>query len=185
MELKYKLLDHPFYKAWSCGEITTGQLSKYSASYLEFIESIPTYWERVIAGLNAEDSVAKEIVLEEKEHIYLWKKWSSKLGSVNSFPRMIEVLLEFEKMNPSELLGAIHAFEIQQPGVAKTKKEGLLNHYGFDESDSIYFDEHMNEQKHISFGEKLAKESADKKEFEKGFERGSELVYKSLDLFLN
>ena len=88
-------------------------------------------------------------------------------------------------MNPSELLGAIHSFEVQQPEVAKTKKEGLLNHYGFSEADTTYFDEHMNEAEHIEYGRKLANDFAVKSDFEKGFSRGSEIFYNALDRFLN
>jgi pyrroloquinoline quinone (PQQ) biosynthesis protein C len=146
---------------------------------------MPVYWQKVLDCLGVKEETGSEIVKEETEHIALWKRWSSQLESVSSFPAMTNVLGEFEKMNPSELLGALHAFEIQQPAVAKTKKEGLINYYGFTLETTIYFDEHMNEQKHILYGEKIAEIFADKKDFQNGFERGSELVYKSLDLFMN
>ena len=87
-------------------------------------------------------------------------------------------------MNPSELLGAIHSFEIQQPEVAKTKKEGLLKHYNIDESKTKYFDEHMNEEEHIAYGKMLSQKFADKSDFEKGFKRGSEIFYYALDRFM-
>jgi pyrroloquinoline quinone (PQQ) biosynthesis protein C len=87
-------------------------------------------------------------------------------------------------MTPSELLGALHSFEIQQPEVAESKKDGLLKHYGFSEKDLKYFDEHMNEQDHISYGKYLKEEFADEEEFNKGFERGSELFFKNLNLFM-
>ena len=185
MELKYKLLEHPFYQAWMKGDISEIQLSKYSRSYNDFIERIPTYWQNILDGFDVKDNTGIEIVEEEKEHILLWNKWSSQLGKVDRYPLMTTVLNEFDKMNPSVLLGALHAFEIQQPGVAKTKKEGLLNHYGFTAEAITYFDEHMNEQKHISFAEKLAENYADKNDFEKGFQIGSKLIYESLDLFMN
>lgn len=185
MELKYKLLEHPFYRAWMNGDISPLQLSRYSSSYMDFIERIPSYWQNILDGFSINDKTAEEIVSEEKEHIALWNKWSSKLPKADLYPVMTAVLNEFEKMNPSELLGALHAFEIQQPGVAATKKEGLLRHYGFTPDTTTYFDEHMNEQKHISYGEKLADNYADKNDFRKGFEKGSELIYRSLDLFMN
>jgi pyrroloquinoline quinone (PQQ) biosynthesis protein C len=185
MELKHKLLEHPFYQAWMNGEISEVQLSKYSRSYMDFIERIPLYWQNILDGFGIKDTTGKEIVEEEKQHIALWKQWSSQLEKAEPFPMMTTVLNEFEKMNPSELLGALHAFEIQQPGVAVTKKEGLLQHYGFTTETTAYFDEHMNEQKHISYGEMLARNFADKNDFANGFERGSKLIYESLNLFLN
>lgn len=41
MNLKHKLLEHPFYQTWEKGEITKQQLSAYAKSYNEFITNIP------------------------------------------------------------------------------------------------------------------------------------------------
>lgn len=185
MTLKHKLLDHPFYQAWERGEITKEQLSSYAASYNEFIKMIPEFWSAVISTFDSKSEEGKKIIGEETAHINLWKKWSDKLSASPEYPSMNNEVSAFANMNPSELLGAIHAFEIQQPDVARTKKEGLINHYGFDSTDLIYFDEHMNEAEHIRYGDMLAKKFADYSEFEKGFEKGSEIIYRSLDKFIN
>jgi len=185
MNLKHKLLDHPFYRAWEKGEITKEQLSAYAASYNEFIKMVPEFWSVVISTFDSKSEEGKKIIGEETAHINLWKKWSDKLPSSENFPSMNNEISSFNNFNPSELLGAIHAFEIQQPDVAKTKKEGLIKHYGFNESELIYFDEHMNEAEHIKYGDSLAKTKADYSDFEKGFEKGSKIIYRSLDKFIN
>lgn len=185
MNLKHKLLDHPFYQAWERGEITTEQLSKYAASYNEFITMIPEFWSAVISTFDSKSDEGKKIINEETSHINLWKKWSEKLPLSIQYPQMNDEISGFANMNPSELLGAIHAFEIQQPDVARTKKDALMKHFGFDSSELIYFDEHMNEAEHIRYGDMLARNFADYSEFEKGFEKGSDIIYKSLDKFLN
>jgi len=185
MELKYRLLDHPFYQAWSCGEITKEQLGRYHKSYAEFIELMPSLWAKAVKGLNADTQDAQAIIDDEESHIPLWDEWSEGLPKTESFPRMEIVINAFENMTVSELLGAIHAFEIQQPDVARTKKQGLIEHYGFDASVLRYFDEHMNEAEHIKFGKKLADEFANKDEFKAGFDKGAELIYNALDLYLN
>jgi hypothetical protein len=59
-----------------------------------------------------------------------------------------------------------------------------LTHYGFEEGDLGYFDEHQKEEGHIAYGRSLAERYADGKEFEAGFARGAELVYASLDGFV-
>ena len=184
MKLKNKLLDHPFYQLWTKGEITKEQLSKYSYSYFELVKQIPVLWSQSVKGLNAESSVSDKVILEELSHISMCDKFKSKLDCEN-YPSMSDVNDELSKMNPSELLGAIHSFEVQQPEVAKTKKEGLLNHYGFNENDTIYFDEHMNEAEHIEYGSSLAKNYANQNDFENGFAKGSEIFYNALDRFLN
>ncbi len=184
MELNKRLLEHPFYQSWSKGTVTMDQLAKYSKSYADFIELMPSYWERITTGLNANTEDSLKIINEEKSHIELWSQWSDLLPATDTYPKMTELLNAFELMSPSELLGAVHAFEIQQPEVAVTKKEGLLKYYGYNESDLNYFDEHVNEQDHIDFGDKL-KPMANQQEFINGFNVGQELIYSGLDLFVD
>lgn len=185
MKPKYRLLEHPFYQAWNEGNISIEQLSKYGASYAEFIERIPGYWQKIAQAFAEQQTVADEIIAEETDHIPLWNKWTDKLEKQDDFPRMTKIFEAFENMTASELLGAIHAFEIQQPEVAETKKCGLLDHYGFENSDLTYFDEHMQEEKHIAYGRHLAEKFARKSEFNAGFEKGSKLIYDGLNLFMN
>lgn len=185
MILKHNLLDHPFYKNWEKGTISIQQLSKYSKSYGEFITKIPVFWNYTIEIFDSNSLTGKKIIEEEKHHILLWKIWSERLPDVKNYPSMKDEIDAFSKMNVSELLGAIHAFEIQQPNVSKTKKAGLIKYYGFNNSDTKYFDEHMNEAEHIKYGEYLYNNFADKKKFKKGFSKGAELIYNSLDKFLN
>lgn len=184
MELKYRLLDHPFYKSWSDGKITKEQLSKYSLSYLELIERIPLYWEKVIKEFVPDSTEGKTVITEELSHIPMWKKWSSQLDYYDNFPKMSDLFQLIENMNASELLGTLHAFEIQQPEVAMTKKQGLLNFYNFSEKDLIYFDEHIDEDNHIQFGKALSEQYANQQDFAKGFDLGSKLLYSSLDKFI-
>ncbi len=183
MELKYRLLEHPFYQSWNCGEISEERLANYALSYNEFIDRIPDYWTRIINDLGADKHVGQIIIEEETEHIALWHKWCEKLPATGNYPRMIELISGLDNMSASELLGAVHAFEIQQPEVAAAKKKGLLEYYGFTEEDVTYFDEHENEEEHIDFGAKLAASSANEDEFNQGFEKGSKLIYESLNLF--
>jgi pyrroloquinoline-quinone synthase len=184
MKLKNKLLDHPFYKLWTTGKITKEQLAKYSHSYYELVKQIPVLWSKSVKGLNAESSGSEKLIQEESLHIAMWEQFKSQLDC-DDYPAMDDINRELLKMNPSELLGAIHSFEVQQPEVAKTKKDGLLNHYGFSEEDTVYFDEHMNEEEHIKFGKSLAEKYANKDDFEYGFSKGSEIFYHALDRFLN
>lgn len=185
MELKHRLLDHPFYQAWTKGDITLEQLAKYHSSYQEFIELMPKYWEKIVKSFDEESKFASEVIADETEHIALWETWKHKLPAVNTFPRMNDVIDELDRMNKSELLGAIQAFEMQQPEVAETKKEGLMCHYGYEATELTYFDEHMDEEAHIAFGRQIAKRGADMADYQRGFDRGAEIFYNALDKFLN
>ncbi len=184
MSVHPRLLDHPFYQAWNRGEISTETLSAYHQSYGEFIKRFPSFWQRVVDTFQEDLPRGASIVGEESEHIPLWEQWGSHLSPPHSFPRMTELVDVFDHMTPSQLLGAIQAFEIQQPEVARTKKDGLRRFYGLREIDLAYFDEHLDESEHIAYGSWLGENFADRKEFNEGFEQGAELIYRSLDRFI-
>ena len=181
--MRFKLLEHPFYQQWSRGEITRSQLSAYAHSYYEFVRLMPVFWERALEELGADEKESIDVINDEKNHTVLWKNFKSKFEPCD-YPEMKDLNEAFLSMNASRLLGAVHAFEAQQPEVAKTKTEGLLNHYGFGKDDTGYFDAHLNEAEHIKFGLKVADKYADRIEFEAGFAEGSRLVYNALDRFL-
>lgn len=182
--LSYRLLNHPFYESWNEGKVSKEKLAQYAKSYLELVYEVPMLWEKVINSFGEKSEMAVKVIAEEKEHIGLWEKWQRQIPADKS-PSLKMLIETLHNMTPSALLGAIHSFEIQQPEVAKSKKEGLINHYGFSVEDLQYFDEHMQEKEHIQFGHNLALKYADSKEFRYGFENGSKHFYDALDLFLS
>ena len=185
MTVHPRLLDHPFYQAWTMGEISRDTLAQYHRAYGEFIEQIPSYWGTVVRALHPQSTVPPRVVEEERHHVLLWERWGNDLGAPREVVHMKKTLSAFEVMTPSQLLGALQAFEVQQPEVARTKKEGLMKHYGMKEDRLAYFDEHLLEEKHIAYGAWLADRFADRQEFEEGFVKGADLIYSSLDLFLS
>lgn len=186
MKNNFRLLNHPFYQAWSGGKLTLNQISNYGSSYLELIEQIPTYWQKILHSFGIEDTLdAQQIVKEEKEHINLWKKWIIKLQEPKDFPSMKDVTASLFKISESELLGAISSFEMQQPKVANTKKSGLLEHFGFEAEDLTYFDEHLKEEKHIQFAKRVREHYSNHSEFQQGYNFGKKLFYEALDRFLS
>jgi pyrroloquinoline-quinone synthase len=40
---EYDLLCHPFYRAWSAGELTRTDLQEYAAEYYHHVAAFPTY----------------------------------------------------------------------------------------------------------------------------------------------
>ncbi len=182
-DLQLELLNHPFYQAWSRGDISTTMLSKYAESYLDFVTELPKLWNKVFTAFDLQVE-GQSIIDEEISHIALWNVWKQKLEKTHNETSLQAMIKTLHAMTPSELAGAIHAFEVQQPGVAESKKAGLIEHYGYTDAETVYFDEHMGaeEEKHIAFG-KVIKARANQDEFKAGFDTGAEMYYKTLDQF--
>lgn len=183
MEPETKLLDHPFYQAWEDGDVTVAQLADYGAAYQTFMDRVPGYWEYVLEHLEVTDAEGAEIVAEERDHAELWGEWTAHVPEPDDAPELTALFESLNGMSPSELAGALHAYEVQQPGVAETKKAGLVEHFDLPAADLGFFDEHMDEADHIAFGEYVREAYADEAAFDRGFELGAARVYHSLDAF--
>jgi len=141
--------------------------------------------QAIASELDVEAEAGREVVDEENDHADLWKEWRIELPETDEVPALTALLEGLDGMSASELAGALHAYEVQQPEVCETKKKGLLEHYGFDEDPLTFFDEHIEgEEQHIVFGRNIREEYADPDAFDRGFEKGVELVYNSLDNFV-
>lgn len=138
---RYDLLEHPFYRAWSDGKLSREQLGLYAEQYASFIKLISEGWENV--NENA-------IAIEEKEHYELWQQFKESLQveSSNSSLPAVEALVNTTKENFKSYagsLGALYAFEAQQPGTATSKLKGLKDHYSNWNVDETYFAIHAND----------------------------------------
>ncbi|HWP31057.1 MAG TPA: hypothetical protein VNK96_04950 [Fimbriimonadales bacterium] len=143
--LQYDLNKHPFYVAWREGTLPIEKLQRYAHDYGKFIASIPKAWETL-----SENRIANE----ERYHVSLWEEFRNavdeKVGrriSFSSIPEMEELCMEAERCfkKPAESLGALYAFEYQQPGTSKTKLEGLRKFYHLEENGEKYFEVHEND----------------------------------------
>jgi len=185
MEVEPELLEHPFYQAWNRGEITTKQLASYAEAYQTFMNRVPNFWERILEELDVDEVTGDAVVADEQQHAQLWEEWRVELPEVGEVPALQALLNGLDGMSASELAGALHAYEVQQPGVSETKRNGLLEHYGFDEEPLSFFDEHIDgEEEHIAFGRKIREQYANTEAFDRGFQKGAQLVYQSLDAFV-
>jgi pyrroloquinoline-quinone synthase len=138
---KYNLLDHPFYLAWNEGKLSREQLSLYAQQYGLFIQLISSGWH----AANEEG-----IALEENEHYILWQKFGKSLNGENKniFVPAVEELVNSTTenyKNYASALGALYAFEVQQPGTATSKLAGLQKHYGKWNVDETYFKIHADD----------------------------------------
>jgi pyrroloquinoline-quinone synthase len=137
------LLKHPFYRAWNEGALSVRDLALYAVQYGEFIDRIAAGWEA--AGSPA-------VAAEEREHSILWTGFAEGLGATRParerLPQIEELVSLSDAMfaNRPQALGALYAFEQQQPATAQTKLDGLRLHYHLPASAEFYFDVHKGDE---------------------------------------
>jgi len=136
----HDLTRHPFYRAWRAGELSRSTIALYAAEYAPFIDSIELGWSALGDIHHA---------AEERQHAVLWGRFRDALGSAGE-PRCEEAASLARCaidafVDPSQALGALYAFEAQQPATAQSKLEGLMEHYGFTDHQAAYFRIHASD----------------------------------------
>ncbi len=138
----YNLLNHPFYQAWNVGELSLEALRCYAREYGAFIATIPAGWKNL-----EEDDIAEE----ETEHIEMWEDFANGLDTGISEPQIpqVKALLQVADelfSQPTTALGALYAFEAQQPATAQSKLTGLKQFYLLPETVEPYFETHSHNE---------------------------------------
>jgi pyrroloquinoline-quinone synthase len=138
----YNLLHHPFYQAWSAGELPVDALKCYAREYGAFIATLPKGWETLNDAETAE---------EETEHIEMWADFADGLNTEVSDAQIPQVKTLLETANElfSErvtALGALYAFEAQQPATSQSKLAGLKAFYQLPKTVEPYFETHSHNE---------------------------------------
>ncbi len=162
---KYDLLCHPFYQAWSAGELTREDLREYARDYYHHVEAFPIYLAElgirledgelrraVLANMADEKGMADAVGEESTPHSEMWLDFAEGMGATREMrghrpvPEIKELIAFFHRMAsegaPEEALAAFYAYESQVPRVAKEKARGLREMYGADERVTAYFTLH-------------------------------------------
>lgn len=153
-----RLLDHPFYTAWSRGELDHEVLSRYAEQYYHWVSAFPTFLSQ--AHANCPDLEARREILanlndEEAgpdNHPELWLRFGDALGLDREAVRAAAPLPETRAAVDAyrtlcrdgsyvAALAALYAYESQQPAVSASKREGLAAWYGI-EAGHDFFVEH-------------------------------------------
>lgn len=144
----FDLNSHPFYTAWSNGTLPVEKLQRYAAEYAEFIGIIPDGWSQVGESDHAE---------EERFHHTLWNRFTESLKVCNEPPltqtkTLVSTARNLFSSHP-ESIGALYAFESQQPQTARAKLDGLEVHYHnlVDDSSREYFNVHADNTSEVEF----------------------------------
>ncbi len=160
----FDLLCHPFYKAWSAGELSRDDLREYARDYYHHVDAFPTYLAEL--SMRLEESELRRAVLanlaDEKgcddatgnhpEHAELWLDFAEGMGASRNLRghqpvAEINNLLAFfhdvaSEGTPEEALAAFYTYESQVPRVAAEKARGLREMYGADDKTCGYFTLH-------------------------------------------
>jgi pyrroloquinoline-quinone synthase len=162
---KYDLLCHPFYKAWSAGELTRNDLREYAQDYYHHVEAFPSYLaalgmrldegelrRAVLANLCDEKGVDGRPGRESIPHSDLWLDFAEGMGSSrnlewhNPVPEIRQLIGHFQQVasdgSPEEALAAFYTYESQVPRIAQEKERGLRKTYGADDKTCGYFSLH-------------------------------------------
>jgi pyrroloquinoline-quinone synthase len=162
---KYDLLCHPFYQAWSAGELTREDLREYAMDYYHHVEAFPSYLAELAIRLNEGElrqavlaNMCDEKGYEDRRHqparphADLWLDFAEGMGAGREtwghqpVSEVAGLMAFFHRVasegTPEEALAAFYAYESQVPRVATVKKRGLQELYGADETTCGYFTLH-------------------------------------------
>ena len=179
------LLKHPFYLAWTRGELSKEALADYARQYYHHVAAFPTYLSAVHA--KCEDQTTRKELLNNlideeagsPNHPELWLQFAEGLGVSNAEAR--DTTKEPETKNlidtlrsvcgtglTAEGLAALYAYESQIPAICESKIDGLKTHYGFTNPQHYqYFTVHIEaDREHSATERKMLTRYVDKQNFE-------------------
>ncbi len=166
------LLQHPFYQAWSRGELTLDALRDYATQYYQHVAAFPTYLSAVHA--QTEDQTVRKHLLanlmdEEAgspNHPELWMRFAESVGATRNKVESAEawtstrILIDgfrsaCRNHGTAAGVAALYAYESQIPAVSEKKIEGLRDFYGFQTEEGYrYFTVHIEADREHSATER-------------------------------
>lgn len=155
------LLTHPFYLAWTRGELSKEALRDYAAQYYQHVAAFPTYLSAVHARCDDQPTrreILSNLIDEEAgtpNHPELWLQFAEGLGvprdvveQTEPSPETTGLIKTFRTVcsegETAQGLAALYAYESQIPAVSESKIDGLKKFYGITETkDYQYFTVHV------------------------------------------
>lgn len=187
---RHDVLQHPFYIRWSDGELSAGELARYSGQYRHAVEAIADLSERATDQLPGRSDLVGHAE-EERRHVALWDGFVDAVGGDRSAAPTAEtaecVGAWTEPTGALESLARLYAIESGQPQISATKLEGLSRHYDVtSEEGTMYFTVHQGRDfEHAAEGRELLSElisgSADEDRVAAAAERAFEANWRLLD----
>jgi len=179
------LLKHPFYLAWTRGELSKEALRDYARQYYHHVAAFPTYLSAVHAkcyNQATRKQLLSNLIDEEAgspNHPELWKKFARVIGVEDAELARTEKQPETKKLidtfrsvcgqgSTADGLGALYAYESQIPAICESKIDGLKKHYGFTKPEQYeYFSVHLEaDRKHSAVEREMLSRYLENRNFE-------------------
>lgn len=160
---RHDVLRHPFYTRWSAGELSAGELARYSGQYRYAVEAIADLSEQVATELPENGELGAHAA-EERAHIELWDGFLEAVDGERLDRPTAEtaacVEVWTERNGTLAGLARLYAIESGQPEISATKLDGLARHYGVhEEGGTRYFTVHRGRDvEHAAEGRELLEE---------------------------
>lgn len=153
---KKNMLKHPFYQAWSHGELTREMLKEYACQYYHFVKDFP----RMVSAVHANTpdiAVRQELLMNlvdeeqgQDNHPALWMKFATALGAspdevhgtapLPTTTGLVDTMMGQCRNKVFQAgMATLYAYEAQIPEVSRVKIDGLKNFYGMDDAEAIKF----------------------------------------------
>jgi pyrroloquinoline-quinone synthase len=150
------LLTHPFYQAWTRGDLTAEALKDYAIQYYRHVEAFPTYLSALhshTADAATRRHILQNLIDEEAgspNHPELWMQFAGAVGASEEEVRAAEPWTETRNLvetfrtlcrygSTAEGLAALYSYESQIPAVASSKIDGLKRFYGKDSPEALQY----------------------------------------------
>jgi pyrroloquinoline-quinone synthase len=150
------VLEHPFYRRWSAGELSAGELARYAGEYHHAVSALAHASMRAAECASADAQTAEHALglrvhaEEEAAHVALWEQFERAFAGEPAGAQqpdragVAEAASELEQTRACvhawsagetllEHLAVLYAIEAGQPQISATKLAGLSAHYGFAE----------------------------------------------------
>ena len=155
------LLLHPFYQAWTRGELPRPALRDYARQYYHHVAAFPTYLS-ALHSHTENQQVRRQILANlmdeeagDPNHPELWLRFAESTGLNREEVSNAELWNETETLigtfrracregSVAQGIAALYAYESQIPKIAQSKIEGLEKFYGMNTPDALdYFRVHI------------------------------------------
>jgi pyrroloquinoline-quinone synthase len=148
------LLDHPFYRSWQLGTLTSEDIGRYAAQYRHFEKSLPEILASTVAQID--DPRVRSLVqsnlddeLSTPSHLELFDRFASAVGATSDPPSqattaLVELYRQAAASSPHAALAVITAYESQAAAVAATKGSALRQHLGLSRDETEFWDLHAD-----------------------------------------
>ncbi len=169
LQTRWNVLDHPFYRRWSRGELSADDLVLYAGQYRHAVVALARAADHAArAATTDERAELAAHAGEEAAHVSLWDAFAESAGGDRGAvaePETVECADAWAGEG-RDLMGhlvALYAIESAQPATSRVKADGLRDHYGFTIGPgTAYFDLHaMRDVEHAEEARTLIAERLD------------------------